>query len=80
MAEHTETPAPAEPPTLAEPETSGNPSSFDDTYDGVDPELMDPQSTDDEGYHYGDHDFKFGALGELVMTHTAASAATVLLK
>ncbi|KAI1090784.1 hypothetical protein F5B19DRAFT_494056 [Rostrohypoxylon terebratum] len=51
----------------------------DDSYqdDANDPEMLDPQNTQAYGYHQGAHDFRFQKLGELIKTHTAASATKI---
>ncbi|KAI1390499.1 uncharacterized protein F4822DRAFT_426347 [Hypoxylon trugodes] len=56
---------------------------LDDSYykdDQNDPEMLDPQTTSDEGYREGIHNFQFSRLNKLVETHTAATVAKIKAK
>ncbi|OTB18603.1 hypothetical protein K445DRAFT_314480, partial [Daldinia sp. EC12] len=68
----------------AQPTGTSSPSSetyvveSDDCYsEENDPEMLDPQQPDHEGYTYGNHNFQFSQLNDLIRTHTAASAAAI---
>ncbi|KAI1454185.1 hypothetical protein F4805DRAFT_460978 [Annulohypoxylon moriforme] len=42
-----------------------------------DPQMLDPQSTQDIGYEQGIHDFRFNGLSKLIQHHTALSATKI---
>ncbi|KAI1647389.1 uncharacterized protein F4817DRAFT_106992 [Daldinia loculata] len=52
---------------------------LDDSYyhEENDPEMLDPQQPNHEGYRYGNHNLQFSQLNDLVQSHTAAPAAAI---
>ncbi|KAI1138384.1 hypothetical protein F5Y05DRAFT_37761 [Hypoxylon sp. FL0543] len=68
------------------PTTSINESLFENQAVGIDdyddddpndPEMINPQSPEDEGYREGEHEFHFSQLHELIKNHTTAAAAAI---